>query len=239
MTRGRLLFWVFVVAAVVLVAFAVAMRSNAPAGSGAVARLVTPGPLSPPHQAFGAQCTSCHTPLKGVESKACLSCHAGTDFGNKQSTQFHAQAKECTSCHIEHDGARGIVKMDHRALLDPAVWRERATSAHSRSHVTTPEAALDCASCHSIRDPHLGIFGQDCASCHTTNSWKIPAYRHPSVNSTQCSECHKAPPSHFMEHFSMVSQRAAGSKARVDQCYACHTTDSFNNIRRRGWYDHH
>jgi hypothetical protein len=42
-----------------------------------------------------------------------------------------------------------------------------------------------------------------------------------------------------MEHFSMVSQRAAGSKARVEQCYACHTTDSFNNIRRRGWYDHH
>ena len=55
----------------------------------------------------------------------------------------------------------------------------------------------------------------------------------------QCAECHKAPPSHFMEHFSMVSQRAAGSKARVDQCYACHATDSFNNIRKRGWYDHH
>jgi uncharacterized membrane protein len=36
-----------------------------------------------------------------------------------------------------------------------------------------------------------------------------------------------------MEHFSMVSQRAAGSKARVDQCYACHATDSFNNIRKQ------
>jgi hypothetical protein len=238
MMRDRLLYWIFVAAGLALLGVAAMMQSSAPVGAGPVAQLVAPGPLSPAHQAFGAQCTSCHTPLKGVESKTCLSCHAGGDFGNKQSTQFHAQAKECTACHVEHEGARGIVKMDHQALLDPAVWRRQAMSP-ANPHASTPEAALNCASCHSIRDPHQGLFGQDCASCHATTSWTIANYRHPSVNSTQCSECHKAPPSHYMEHFSMVSQRAAGSKARVDQCYACHTTDSFNNIRRRGWYDHH
>ncbi|RSX99127.1 cytochrome C, partial [Sphingomonas koreensis] len=182
------------------------------------------------------QCTTCHTPAKGVETKTCISCHAGTDFGNKQSTQFHAKATQCTSCHVEHDGNRGITRMDHAALLDLKVWRPDSGSAPGGSASSAPlggfrpEAALNCASCHSIRDPHLGLFGTDCASCHKTTSWKIANYRHPSVSSTQCSECHKAPPSHFMEHFSMVSQRAAGEKARVDQCFACHTTDSFNNI---------
>ncbi|MBS88186.1 MULTISPECIES: cytochrome c3 family protein [Sphingomonadales] len=239
MTRGKLLYWLFLSASLALLVLAVATRSSAPAGAGPIARLVMPGPLSAAHQSFGAQCTSCHTPLKGVEDKSCISCHAGTDFGTKQSTQFHAQAKQCTSCHVEHEGDRGIVRMNHEALLDPKVWQAGPMSAPTNPLPMIPETALNCASCHSIRDPHLGLFGKDCASCHTTTSWQISNYRHPSVNSTQCSECHKAPPSHFMEHFSMVSQRAAGSKARVDQCFACHTTDSFNNIRRRGWYDHH
>lgn len=129
--------------------------------------------------------------------------------------------------------------MSHAALLDPKNWSGPALQMQSRKPLATSGATLDCASCHSIRDKHLGLFGADCATCHSTDSWTIASYRHPSTNSTQCVECHKAPPSHYMEHFSMVSQRAAREKARVDQCYSCHTTDSFNNIRRRGWYDHH
>jgi len=240
MTFARLLYGLFIIASVaLLVGVTVALRTNAPADAGIVERFVAPGPLSSAHRSLAGQCASCHTPVKGVEAETCLSCHVGTDFGDKQSTVFHAQATECSSCHVEHQGDRGIVQMSHTALLDPKLWRR--TAPRSSSTKTTPisEAALKCSSCHSIRDKHLGLFGSDCASCHGTDSWKIDNYRHPSTNSTQCVECHKAPPSHFMEHFSMVSQRAAGEKARVDQCYACHTTDSFNNIRRRGWYDHH
>lgn len=239
MTRARLLYWFFLAAALALLVAAIVTRSSAPAGAGPVEQLVTPGPLSRAHHALGARCTTCHTPLKGVEAKACLTCHAGTDFGNKQSTQFHARATQCTSCHVEHEGDRGIVRMNHRALLDTALWRQGLMPAPAGPRGANPAAALDCASCHALSDRHLGLFGKDCASCHTTGNWTIADYRHPSVNSTQCSECHRPPRSHFMEHFSMVSQRAAGSRARVDQCFACHTTDSFNNIRRRGWYDHH
>ena len=236
----RLSYAIFITAVLIMVAaVAVRMRSDASRDAGMVARLVMPGPLSSAHQAFASQCTACHTPGKGVETKTCLTCHAGTDFGFKQSTQFHARATECTSCHVEHEGDRGIIRMDHTALLDPRIFRQPTSPGTVNPHGLTPEAGLNCASCHSFRDPHQGLFGSDCASCHTTKSWRIANYRHPSVNSTECSECHKAPPSHFMEHFSMVSERAAGRKARVDQCYACHTTDSFNNIRRRGWYDHH
>lgn len=237
MSAARLFYALFVAAIVALIfGIPLAMRTDIPKSAGIIERFVAPGPLSTAHRSLAGSCSSCHTPVQGVQAKACLTCHVGTDFGDKQSTAFHAVAKKCTACHVEHLRDQAIVKMDHSALLDASFWAS-SKSAGKLPHRT--EVSLNCASCHSIRDKHLGLFGNDCATCHTTQSWQIAGYRHPSTNSTQCVECHKAPPSHFMEHFSMVSQRAAGRKARVDQCFACHTTDSFNNIRRRGWYVHH
>lgn len=238
MKRSTLFYGLFIAALlVVVVGLPAVMRTSTPANSGMIEGLVSPGPLSAAHHTFAGQCTTCHTPLKGVETKTCLSCHAGQDFGGKQSTQFHATVTECTSCHVEHDGGRSLSRMNHPALLDSKLWRPPASIPAAARNAGT--ASLDCASCHSMRDPHQGLFGETCASCHSVASWRVEGYRHPSVNSTQCAECHKPPPSHQMMHFSMVSQRVAGEKARVDQCSACHTTDSFNNIRKRGWYDHH
>ena len=58
----------------------------------------------------------------------------------------------------------------------------------------------------------------------------------------QCSTLfdNQAPPSHYMMHFEMVSEKVAGQEhARVEQCYLCHQTDAWNNIRGVGWYKHH
>ena len=121
---------------------------------------------------------------------------------------------------------------------------------------------LDCASCHAPQpetpidvgctncgaggaagggeDVHQGLFGRDCGSCHGTEHWQIDGYRHPSPRSRDCVQCHQAPPSHYMMHFSMVSRRVAGEpKARVEQCFMCHTTVSWNEIRNVGFYKHH
>ena len=125
--------------------------------------------------------------------------------------------------------------MNHEALLDPRFWRPAPGGAPS----SPSNGALDCASCHSNREPHRGLFGAQCGSCHVLTTWRIEGFRHPSPSSTECVQCHQAPPSHYMEHFEMVSQRVAGQRARVEQCFACHTTDSWNNIRRTGFYDHH
>lgn len=240
MKWATLLYALFIGAGLALaMAAAVMLRSAAPAEAGMIERFVSPGRLSSAHQAFAAECTACHTPLKGVETKTCIGCHAATDFGSKQSTLFHARATQCTSCHVEHDGARSLARMDHEVLSDPGLWKPVSRPSDRIAAKSLPVPRLDCAGCHSYRDPHLGLFGRDCASCHSTDAWRIASYRHPSTNSKNCAECHRAPPSHYMEHFSMVSQRAAHEKARVEQCFACHTTDSFNNIRRRGWYDHH
>jgi hypothetical protein len=43
-----------------------------------------------------------------------------------------------------------------------------------------------------------------------------------------------------MEHFAMVSKRVAlKPDARVEQCFLCHLTTSWNDIRGVGYYKHH
>jgi len=104
----------------------------------------------------------------------------------------------------------------------------------------TARASLNCAGCHDRRDPHIKRFGSDCAQCHALDSWSVVDYQHPSSRSKECVQCHQAPPSHFMEHFSMVSRKFAGKEhARVDQCFECHNTTSWNDIVDVGFYKHH
>lgn len=241
MTRPSLLYAVFVTAALAAgIGVPLAVHRG---GSDAVdgwQGLVNPGPLSPAHRSLAQSCESCHTPHKGVEAKNCVACHAGTEFGDKASTRFHAAAADCTVCHVEHDGGASLTRMNHAVLKKPGMWKGPIPqSVRSGRGNGDPLAVLDCASCHSTRDPHQSFFGAQCSSCHVLTSWRISGFRHPPPSSRECAECHKPAKSHLMGHFKMVSQKVAGEKARVDQCYACHTTDSWNNIAGKGFYDHH
>ena len=238
--RLRLLYASFVAAAllaVVIIPWLVHSRGSeaVPGWRG----MVNPGPLSPAHEMLEGKCSSCHTPHKGVEAKNCLTCHAGEDFADQQSAKFHATATQCTSCHVEHDAGKSIVKMDHAVLLMHQKWARAADERRKSPTSSDPMKALNCVSCHSNRDPHAGLFGKTCSTCHSVDSWAINEFRHPVPTNRECAQCHKPPPSHLMEHFRMVSQAQAKKQARVDQCYACHTTDSWNNIRGKGFYDHH
>ncbi len=190
---------------------------------------VRPGQLSEAHAFLKDKCESCHTPNKGVTVAKCVTCHAPeTDLLMRRSTAFHANVQTCSGCHIEHQGARTRpIKMDHAVLEGIA----RKTAGRP--------VALDCVSCHTAKDTHQTFFGKECATCHVTTTWEISKFQHPSAKSTECAQCHKPPPSHNMMHFEMVSQRVARQKAPVAQCYSCHTTDSWNNIKNVGWYDHH
>jgi hypothetical protein len=99
---------------------------------------------------------------------------------------------------------------------------------------------LNCVACHATKDRHQQVFGKSCAQCHALDTWSITEFRHPSVRSTDCAQCHKAPPSHGMMHFSMISQPLAGQyKAQVNQCYLCHQTTTWNDIKGSGWLKHH
>lgn len=217
----------------------------------------TPGPLSFRHSFLNESCESCHTPVRGVEAVTCISCHA-TAMATlaKQSTAFHSTAQACSGCHIEHDGAARPIRMDHTVLLKiglSSTGNSPARQSVSRQlvddvagYLGRPASAaaekelLNCASCHSNEDPHQQLFGRECAECHATSTWQIASFLHPSAESRDCAQCHQAPPSHYMGHFHMVSKMVAGQMhARVDQCYLCHKTNSFNDIKGVGWYKHH
>lgn len=207
---------------------------------------VSPGPLSAAHAFLSNKCESCHTPNRGIVAAKCVTCHASSpELLMKPITAFHAHLNDCRGCHAEHQG-RNVrpIHMDHVALLKMAMQyisedhpnNITKSSPHTAHHLVQ----LDCQSCHAFQDKHHEFFGKDCSSCHSEKSWKIPGYVHPSPTSTNCSECHKAPPSHRMMHFEMMDKSITGKRnARVDQCYMCHQTDSFNDIKGKGWYKMH
>ena len=206
------------------------------------------------------------TPVIGVEAANCVVCHANNQaLLQRQPTAFHADVPNCTACHIEHGGpAHRPTRMDHAELAtfslrqldregraDPAKaaaaeglesWMAHASSSASgfQSAPSPQEAVLNCAACHANQDPHRQFFGNDCTPCHTTTAWTIAQFRHPSPRSTDCVQCHQAPPSHYMMHFKMVSAAVARQEhARVEQCHLCHQTHSWNDIKGIGWYKHH
>lgn len=109
---------------------------------------------------------------------------------------------------------------------------------HSR--LKADESMLDCASCHTSKDRHQGLLGTDCVQCHATTQWTIAKFVHPSASSTECAQCHLPPPSHNMMHFSMMSAPLARQpKAKVNECFMCHQTTAWNDIKGVGRVKHH
>ena len=233
----------------------------------AVQRAVRPGQLSQPHAFLENNCAACHTPRKGVEAQNCIVCHADNkSLLQRQPSAFHADIASCTACHLEHQGRiPRTAQMDHEALAriaerkvareavnpvegnarnDALVWilsQSQKPGANPNYPLITPaEGLLNCAVCHSTKDRHRALFGNDCAQCHATTKWTVPEFRHPAPASQSCAQCHEAPPSHYMMHFQMVSMKIAGvEKAEVSQCFLCHQTTSWNDIRGVGFYKHH
>jgi len=231
-------------------------------------RMTEPGALSAAHAHLENNCAACHTSVKGIETSKCIVCHANNEsLLQRQPTSFHANISTCQECHLEHQG-RGHrpTNMDHAALTriglrqlqsndapdsegrlladQLAGWIGRSPSNSGGSsphvHITPEESVLNCMACHANDDRHFKLFGEDCAQCHATDRWTIPEFRHPSATSLDCAQCHQAPPSHYMGHFKMISARVAGKPhARVDQCFQCHQTTSWNDILGSGWYKHH
>ena len=229
---------------------------------------VEPGKLSKFHEHLEKDCKQCHSTYKGVDRDKCVVCHAAeTEILKKQNTSFHASITSCTGCHLEHQGREASInKMDHTHLAlvaagmlkppsDPAK-KELELMSFLRSaeigyHGTNvaAEKTLNCTTCHANQDRHRTLFGNDCITCHDTKKWAIAAFRHPMPTSRDCSQCHQAPPSHYMMHFDMISKKVAGQedsqvtqccgKAQVNQCYRCHQTTSWNDIKGVGWYKHH
>lgn len=224
-------------------------------------RMAAPGELSKSHAFLENNCAACHTSVKGVEAKNCIVCHADNkSILQRQASAFHADIAACAACHLEHQGrAPRTTKMDHVALgqiglrqaqnaaapnhqeLDVLLaWTKKSTAAPNAPQLAREESLLNCATCHQTKDRHRGLFGNDCAQCHDTTKWTLPDFRHPPPTSLECAQCHQAPPSHYMMHFKMISMSIAHmEKAEVNQCFLCHQTTAWNDIKGVGYYKHH
>ena len=230
-------------------------------------QVVVPGKLSTAHAFLDNDCEACHTPIEGVERDKCVMCHANDSYiTQRQPTAFHTDIGECSTCHTEHKGREAkISTMDHRALttiglnmlgqlkgpnhegviakafLDDLLASGRMpASLFVHPDVSGEEVLLQCSTCHQNDDRHFTLFGQDCVQCHRTDQWSLPEFLHPSNQSRDCNQCHEAPPSHYMKHFKKISAKVAGNpKAPVENCFACHQSTSWNDIKRAGWYKHH
>jgi hypothetical protein len=250
-------------AAGVAVAVAVAVARQSSLGKAATwQKMASPGKLSAAHAFLEDDCAACHTPVQGTDPAKCIACHADDEsLLKRRPTAFHADVGSCRECHGEHQGdRRQLANMDHAALTKIGLRRRDGDDQSRRDeviswikrlddagvnpdgppHLAPAEAVLDCVACHAEKDHHFRLFGTDCAQCHATTKWTIPEFRHPSPRSTDCAQCHQAPPSHYMMHFQMVSMTVARQEhARVDQCYLCHQTTAWNDIKGVGWYKHH
>lgn len=269
MKLPKMLLWsVFAFVALFAGFFAMSSRHRGEPVSGILSapvwqRMVTPGELSGSHAFLENNCAACHTPVKGVEAQNCVVCHVDNEtLLQRQPTAFHASITECASCHLEHQGrVPTTTRMDHVALAHIASKQVQGKPALTSvdlvqimrriaenngappaipAHLQPGEEQLNCAACHQTKDRHNGQFGNDCAACHATSQWTIAEFRHPAASSQSCAQCHQAPPSHYMMHFNMVSMKVAGQEhAEVSQCFLCHQTTSWNDIKGVGWYKHH
>jgi hypothetical protein len=203
-----------------------------------------------------ASCISCHSTAASVLAMQSTIFHADV----QECRGCHVEHRGLTARPTE---------MDHTVLARIGWGRSigqtdaampeitHAVAGLTGKHPRDDARQLNCFTCHSNRNPHRdgtavsccgpgspnsvgSLFGRECADCHSTSTWKIAGYKHPSPRSQDCAQCHQPPPSHSMMHFSMVSMQGAGQMhARVEQCYLCHQTDSWNDIKGVGWYKHH
>jgi len=208
-------------------------------------RHASPGALASAHAFLERDCAACHAAVQSVPPAQCIACHAAeTALLQRQPTAFHGSVGACADCHKEHRGRDGLrARMDHEALARiglASLRLERPSPRGTNPPLGALESSLDCAGCHATKDRHRGFFGADCGACHATVKWTLAEFRHPSPASRECAQCHQAPPSHYMGHFAMVSQRVAGrEQAQVRECFECHQTTSWNDIRGVGYYKHH
>lgn len=163
----------------------------------AVGGLVSPGDLARAHAHLEglAECTSCHSGLRGTPDALCLECHDRVAERRAARIGVHGGFEgRCAGCHAEHRGVEADLlgldreSFNHEQALfslggahrevdcerchvrpDPQTGRERFQTlglAHAR-----------CSDCHA--DPHAEGFaaGRDCGACHGEASWAVATAR--------------------------------------------------------------
>jgi hypothetical protein len=215
--------------------------------------LVSPGPISPEHAAFGQDCAQCHSAADGgaaswvklphpgiADSNKCVQCHElGGETANDHQFAAHSISPGVLAEITRRTVESGIV--DHPPL--PLAMLPRSATDHH--HV---DGRLTCATCHhEHRGPDFdaGSMGnQQCQVCHASQFASLasghPEFRsYPRHDNTGINFDHKT---HHEKHFlgtkrdrapgactdchaSDVAQKSMTVKSFDTMCAACHTDD--------------
>jgi hypothetical protein len=175
---------------------------------------LSPGPMTRGHEDIANDCLGCHTPLRGLPTARCVSCHPLDSIGTSRrgvlrptgadtalAGMHNAFAQtDCLECHSDHAGpdpANATREFSHEALSSD--FRQRCTTCHDGNR--------------PVDDLHRQM-GDDCGGCHTTTEWKPATFDHQKVATRRtCTACHE-------------QKRPADELHRQvgDDCGGCHTT---------------
>lgn len=76
------------------------------------------GPVSNRHSMIAGDCQACHaTPFQRVADQQCLACHKMDEHAEALSKHASLEPR-CASCHMEHNGDRGLILRDSRLCVD-------------------------------------------------------------------------------------------------------------------------
>lgn len=216
--------------------------------------MLSPGELTLGHQEIKNECTSCHKPLHGIESKRCITCHkleeigmdttGGDSAGNKY-VLFHDKLsdQQCTLCHSDHKGidpSLSLARFDHNLLEENII--------------------NNCIDCHNkpVDRMHEQLTGS-CSPCHNTNTWEFSGkFDHALItgaNKTNCISCHKNPLDAFHQSLKENCDKCHGTDKWVPstfdhadyfildedhnvKCATCHTNNNLKVYTCYGCHEH-
>ncbi len=162
-------------------------------------------------------------------SVACATCHKDPHLGQVSAS--------CETCHAVSGAKFAPVKFDHSKSTFPLTGKHAPLACekcHKKETAKFPAAngtavrlkglGTACATCH--KDPHLGQLGTSCATCHSTETFKVPTFKHPGSPefwkgahaTAPCAKCHKAEAGAFPAGEG-TAVRYRGFKA---SCASCH-----------------
>lgn len=207
-------------------------------------QMIAPGALMPAHAKLEQDCFACHTPLQGVSSDRCITCHKPSQIGltttNGQPVRrpfgtplFHADLTEakCTACHADHAKVpltRGkTARFDH-ALLKPGI-------------------ADQCASCHAKpKDKLHQSITTGCTQCHTTKAWTPATFAHDQYfrldgpHKVACATCHTGGQfasytcygCHEHQEQQLIREHAEEGIRNITNCVRCHKSSDEDQVGR-------
>lgn len=156
-------------------------------------RVFLPGPTTHGHHQIEMACSTCHTPMMGVTSDACITCH-GTELAEADdshpASKFrdprhadlleHLDATACVTCHVEHreerTGEMGVtVPADYCVRCHDDIAEERP------NHAGYGFETCQNAACHNFHDNRA--LNEDFLAEHLSEPSLLPVRQRPRVPS--------------------------------------------------------